>query len=565
METAGQTKGYPDKWVKKRKVYSMKVKRIELNNFKRFTHLIVEKLPESAKLVILVGPNGAGKSSFFEALNHFYKYSGYQEIGDYSYLTKTGNVNKYKNDEWFRLATKLVNVEFFKESFTNAVGTSDIKGHFYFRSAYRNEPDFQVESMHRQNNPTENIRLHSLIQNDQTVSSNYQRLIANSINGLYSENNNSRTVADLRDELVGKIQNAISRVFDDLTFSSLGDPLLNGNFYFTKGDTKNFSYKNLSAGEKSAFDLILDMVVSSKYYSNAIYCIDEPETHMHTKLQGKVLRELYALVPGDSQLWISTHSAGMLQEASDIEKECPGTVVFLDFGDRDFDDDQIIYPSQINKALTEKFYELAFGDFAKLILPKVIVFCEGDSNGGKRKNFDKTIYDTLFSDTHPEALFISAGACNDIENIEKTYGGVLNILLKNSKIIKIVDRDDRSDKEVEDLSKKGIRVLKERNLESYLLDDEIIQKICDINGKSEEYDSCIFEKQNALNCSISRGNAMDDYKSARGEIYNSLKKRLGLVKCGNNADSFLRDTLAPLITPETEVFKRLEREIFDER
>ena len=78
--------------------------------------------------------------------------------------------------------------------------------------------------------------------------------------------------------------------------SSVGDPLQNGNFYFTKGTTKDFSYRNLSAGEKSAFDLILDMVVQSKYYPDAIYCIDEPETHMHTKLQGRVLRELYLLI-----------------------------------------------------------------------------------------------------------------------------------------------------------------------------------------------------------------------------------------------------------------------------
>ena len=94
---------------------------------------------------------------------------------------------------------------------------------------------------------------------------------------------------------------------------------------------------NLSAGEKSAFDLIMDMVVQSKYYPDAIYCIDEPETHMHTKLQGRVLRELYLLIPGQSQLWISTHSIGMLQEAEEIEKEHPGTVAFLDFGGRDFD------------------------------------------------------------------------------------------------------------------------------------------------------------------------------------------------------------------------------------
>lgn len=60
--------------------------------------------------------------------------------------------------------------------------------------------------------------------------------------------------------MIGKIRMAISRVFEDLEFSSVGEPLTNGNFYFTKGTTKDFSYQNLSAGEKSAFDLILDMV-----------------------------------------------------------------------------------------------------------------------------------------------------------------------------------------------------------------------------------------------------------------------------------------------------------------
>lgn len=541
----------------------MRIKRVELNDFKRFTHLTVEDIPETAKLIVLVGPNGSGKTSFMEALNHYYKFAGYGDVGESNYLSKIDVKRKFEFGEWYSLASKTVDIDFYDAAYPKDVGRSNIKGHFYFRSAYRNEPDFVIDTMRKQDDPTKTVHLKSLIQNDQSVSSNYQRLIANSISELYKSENNQKDVATLRSELTGKISASIERVFEDLHFSSLGDPLQNGNFYFTKGTTKDFPYKNLSAGEKSAFDLILDLVVQSKYYPDAVYCIDEPETHMHTKLQGKVLRELYGLIPGNSQLWLSTHSIGMLQEAQDIEKEAPETVVFLDFDGRDFDDDQIIRPSKIGRAVMDKFYELAFGDFSKLLLPQKIVFCEGDSCGTTRKSFDSSIYSTIFENTHPEAYFLSGGSCEEIINkLDANLGEVLKVLLKETKIIKVIDRDDRSNQEVDELKSNRISVLSKRNLESYLLDDSVIEKLCISVGKSDKVDECLQKKQEALSSSIKRENAPDDLKSARGDIYTSLKKILGLTQCGNRPDPFLRDTMAPLITPDMEIYKQLERDIF---
>ena len=95
-----------------------------------------------------------------------------------------------------------------------------------------------------------------------------------------------------------------------------------------------------------------------------------------------------------------------------------------------------------------------------------------------------------------------------------------------------------------------------------MLDDTVIKKLCESVGKPEEYNECIREKNEALAASIVRGNAPDDYKSARGDIYNAFKKRLALTKCGNNADSFIRDTLSPLITSDMNVYKKLDTEIF---
>jgi predicted ATPase len=542
----------------------MRIKKIELNNFKRFTHLVVNEIPSTAKLIVLVGPNGSGKTSFLEAMNHYYKYSGYGDIGDYHYLTKAGKEKELQYQEWYQLAQKTVDIDFYDISFSKTIGTNnDIRGHFYFRSAYRNEPDFQIDSMCRQSNPTESIRLSTLIQNDQVVSANYQRLVANTIVGVFDSGNNQKTVEALRQELIGRVQTAMTGVFEDLKLSSIGDPLKDGNFYFSKGTVSDFHYRNLSAGEKSAFDLILDMVVQSKYYQDAIYCIDEPETHMHTKLQGKVLRELYNLIPNLSQLWVSTHSIGMLQEADDIEKENPGTVVFLDYDGRNFDEEQIIVPSHIGKAVMNKFYELAFGDFAKLMLPKTIVFCEGNPNGTFRKDYDKKILTQIFGDTHPDTFFISGGSCSEIENIENKFGEIMSALLKNTNVIKIVDRDERSEQEVSELLEKGIKTTSKRHLEAYILDDEIIKKLCNNVGFSNRFNKCKVEKEKALKNANLRGRPADDIKAASGEIYTSLKKILSLSRCGNNADSFMRDTLTPLITPDTEVYKQLERDIFE--
>ena len=45
----------------------MRIKKIRLKNYKRFTELTIADLPATARLVVLVGPNGTGKSSVFDS------------------------------------------------------------------------------------------------------------------------------------------------------------------------------------------------------------------------------------------------------------------------------------------------------------------------------------------------------------------------------------------------------------------------------------------------------------------------------------------------------------------
>ena len=135
-------------------------------------------------------------------------------------------------------------------------------------------------------------------------------------------------------------------------------------------------------------------------------------------------------------------------------------------------------------------------------------------------------------------------------------------ILKASDIIKFVDRDDKSAQEVKENADKGIKTSSRRHIESYIFDDEIIIKLCDHVNKSDLIKSCLDSKEQAIQESISRNNPEDDIKSASGKIFTELKRILGLTQCGNNQCAFIRDTMAPLVTEGTEVYKQLEKEIF---
>lgn len=537
----------------------MKISKIHIEHFKRFTNLTIDGIPATAKLVVLVGPNGSGKTSLFEAFNHWYLYQGFRTYSDKDYNIKKEEGFEFNDNNWNNLI--VTNICYHNSD--GNIPQDEVMGKYYFRSAYRNEPDFSIKNFHKQQNPKYSYKL-NLMSTDITVSENYQRIVSSAISGLFKGEKDKELVEELREELIGKIRDSLKRVFADLTLKGVGDdPLNDGSFFFEKGSAKDFHYKNLSAGEKSAFDLILDLIIKSSFFSNAIYCIDEPEAHMHTHLQSLLLKELYDLVPNDSQLWIATHSLGMLRRAQQLEKDNPGTVVFLDFDGRDYDSPVIITPTQIDGAILHRFMQLALDDFSDFIAPQQIVFCEGDPNGRANPSFDAQIYTTIFGNTHPDTVFVSVGSCTDISKKEHEGIKMIAQLLSNSQVIKVVDRDDLSDKEVANLLAEGVKTLSRRHIESYLMDDEIIKKLCAVNGHPELETDCLNAKASKIAASIARHNSTDDVKSASGDIMVELKRILGLTKCGKKRESFLRDTMAPLITEDTNVYKELEDSIFN--
>ena len=532
----------------------MKIKAFCLKDFKRFSDLVVQNIPATIKLVVLIGPNGCGKSSIFDAFYYWQCYKAHSMYRDVDYAIKKEDkkidVSHFQPDV-------SINIYFHPNNDTNLYEKA-----FYFRTAYRNDAEFSVHGINKVDSPYSPNKDKRMLKNDATVSENYNRIISATFGHIFDGTKDMLTVSELREELIGKLNESLTNVFDgSFKLSNMGDPTKNGCFFFEKGISKDFDYKNLSGGEKAVFDLVLDMICKKEYYDNSIYCIDEPENHIHTELQSKLLKELYRLTDDNSQLWVATHSLGMMKEAVDIEKHNPGSVAFINFDNYNFDERVVLEPSKPNKELLKKMMEIALDDIYGFVCPETIVFCEGSGSGIRRKDFDSRCYTNIFSSEFSNYFFYSSNSCNDIENSDSVFD-FAKAILKNCRIIKLIDKDDRNTEEISDLREKGIKVLNRRNLESYLLDDEIIQKLCIKNGRELDVSKVISLKQQALNESIERKNAPDDLKKASGRFYELLKKEFGLTGIGNNVDSFMRDTLSKLITPDTNVYKELKSCIF---
>ena len=337
----------------------------------------------------------------------------------------------------------------------------------------------------------------------------------------------------------------------------------NGSFNFEKVNVSSYNYKNLSGGEKAAFDLLLDMHMKLKFYADSIWCIDELETHLHTRVQGSLMKEMYALIPEKSQLWITTHSLGVMRAAQGLSIESPGTVTIIDFEGVDPDEVRKIVPSSIGRIAWEKMLSIAIDDLSNRIVPSIIIVCEGSTVGTRRKNFDAEIYNRILGPSAAEIVFVSGGSSAQVVTAGATVRSTLDDIANGARVISLCDRDDKSHQEVQDFEKQGNLVLGERNLECHLFADDVLIKLAESTGHSDKINDVLQIKTDALSASVQRGNQPDDLKSAAGQIFSNLRQVLGLVRAGNSTDAFMRDTLAPLITPDMPTHSAMKSAILD--
>jgi len=495
----------------------MKIKSVKMANYKRFSNLVIENIPETTKLVVMLGPNGCGKSSVFDfLLQHSTRLAGIQGNLDVDYHFRE---SKSSGGNFMTGG-----VEFYERS----TSVYDV----YVRSAHRNEPQLDLRTINIFLGGEKFLKMN---QNNPELSKNLQKLIFS-----FRDIGGAKWMKTTRSEFFKNLQDAMKPLFGDLTLDNLE------NFAFSKGSIKGFALQNLSSGEMAAFDLLLDILVKRENYTDTVFCIDEPEAHISPRIQGRLLEALVKLLNEKSQMWIATHAVGVMRKAMELYKLNPKEVIFLDFGDLDFDTHQKITPAKPDRKFWDKIHRIALDDISELVTPDQIILCESEIG------FDADCYNQIFGDNFPDTKFISAGGKKEL----KLYVPVVKAVAKGAKCLRLRDRDGSTSAKIDQLQNEGIKVLRRGSIEDYLLSDDMLEILC----ASLRADSGNVPTDGEAQL-IRIRNSFPNGKAAAASIRQAIV-RWGVQNIGDDRDDFLRNTMAPSVKPETQTYKELREIIF---
>ena len=469
----------------------MRITSAHVISFKRFADLTIRNIPKSTRLVLLAGPNGSGKSSLFDAfLSWFRSMAGWVQL----FALVLRSSRQYGN---FRALPAIGDLLRQADSGNARWPPKDV----LFSVSLSQRARVPAESLSRVAPITENLNLQRMIENDATVLTNYQRIASQAVEDVLVHEQRNTTKREYRDRIVGEIRQSMLALFPDLLFTDVGNPIDNGTFRFKKGEAVGFEYLNLSGGEKAAFDLLLDLIVKRRFYDDTVYCIDEPEMHLNARVQARLLDELMRLLPTSSQMWLATHSIGMMRKAKELAQAAPGTVTFLDFDKRDFDTPTILEPIAPTRAFWESALSVALDDLSSLVAPQELIVCEGNPTAsvcGKNMALDAACYDTIFAVEKPDTKFLGSGSSGQVLADRLGFVAGISALVPGIAVKRLIDRDDHTPADVAAFKADGIRVLSRRNVESYIFDDEVLIKLCVESNKAGKTADILEAKKSAM-------------------------------------------------------------------
>lgn len=523
------------------------------NGYKRFHDLTIDLGPTPARFVALVGPNGCGKSSVLDGM--LYHVTAHNHIGasgrrGANYHSMKG-VN-YNHDD--------IEIQFTSGPFSSVFQSRSAKQTqstmFSFRSPYRYNSALKIS----ETKAVPDIKLNSYGATDASsldakMAENYRRLYA--VYNCYRDDNDLRP-SEAKSKIIGDLNNSIERCLD-LKIASLGNVEGNqGTLYFSKLDYQNnFEFDVLSSGEKEVVDLLLDLYLRKDDYNDTIFLIDEPELHISTAIQGNLLVEIDRLIGPDCQIWLTTHSIGLLRVLkTKMQDKCQ--IIWFRPEDNLAAEERTLVPVKVGPGTWRDLFSIALDDLAELVSPTTIVYCEGRAEpgpGGRERGMDAIALNNIFAQSHPDTVFTSSGGNSEPDQRSAIAIAVLGKVFPTVDFLVVKDRDMGSGKNVTENDRQiylktnpeNHRVLKRWEIENYLYDKDVLKAYCigsGLNFSEVEYDKFV--------TNIADQNLKDETTR--------IKKLCGVVG-SINAEVF-KIELSKYLVPEMPAFQELEACIF---
>ena len=212
----------------------MKIKKIHMNEYKRFHDLTIDLGDHPARIIALVGPNGCGKSSVFDAM--LFLTNSFCHIGSTS--RKNYTYHSLLNNPGYNYES--VSIEFDSGQFNSVLRRKEIDGSqhtlFSFRSSFRYNGSLNVtESKAVSDIRENNYGASSASDIDQRIEQNYRRLQIKYNKYL---NDTDCRPSEAKAHIIGELNAAISNCLS-LKIDNLGDiEAGRGTFFFIKPDTQ---------------------------------------------------------------------------------------------------------------------------------------------------------------------------------------------------------------------------------------------------------------------------------------------------------------------------------------
>lgn len=269
-------------------------------------------------------------------------------------------------------------------------------------------------------------------------------------------------------------------------------------------ETSEFSGVEMSDGEKVGLYLISQILLADK---DCILIIDEPELHLHKSLMVRLWNKLEEQRKDCSFIYI-THDLDFA-----VSKPTSKIIWIQSYKNNQWKWKEL----DSNGVIPENLYLEILGS------RKPILFVEGE-----RGSLDAQVYQSFYENF----TVIPCGSCERV--IESVKGLKDNMDLHDKKVFGLIDRDFRSEKQIESLKSESIFCCGLNEIENLFLLPEIIEIVCNHLSKIDKREEILSEIKKIYQSNKNSAK----FSAAKYHISQIINEKFNRVKNEKDYDEF---------------------------